>query len=117
MTNLYGGNNEGGLTSVSKISINGGLHKNVFGGGLKADTTSTNINANKGYITNLFGAGNEAGATTTNINIGKSVIQNVFGSSNMSGDVDTSNIKSIEVDGVNDLLEANVTFGLSLIHI
>lgn len=44
---------------------------NVFGGGLKVDTTTTNINANKGYITNLFGAGNEAGATTTNINIGK----------------------------------------------
>ena len=111
--NIYGGNNEGGLTSVSNISINGGLHKNVFGGGLKVDTTTTNINANKGYITNLFGAGNEAGATTTNINIGKSVIQNVFGSSNMSGDVDTSNIKSIEVDGVNDLLEANVTFDTS----
>ena len=111
--NIYGGNNEGGLTSVSNISINGGLHKNIFGGGLKADTTTTNINANKGYITNLFGAGNEAGATTTNINIGKSVIQNVFGSSNMSGDVDTSNIKSIEVDGVNDLLEANVTFDTS----
>lgn len=31
----------------------------------------------------------------------------------MSGDVDTSNIKSIEVDGVNDLLEANVTFDTS----
>lgn len=111
--NIYGGNNEGGLTSVSNISINGGIHKNVFGGGLKADTTTTNINANKGYITNLFGAGNEAGAKETNINIGKSVIQNVFGSSNMSGSVVTSNIKSIEVDGVNDLLEANVTFGTS----
>lgn len=46
--NIYGGNNEGGTTQTSNITVSGGTSGNVFGGGNKANTTTSNVTVNNG---------------------------------------------------------------------
>ena len=64
--------------------------ENVYGGGLKAETGTTNVNLYYGRVDNLFGGGSEAGATTTNVGLGNGTANKVFGGSNISGDVNDS---------------------------
>lgn len=97
INDVYGGNNQGGKVENTNIDINGTLITNVYGGGLKAETTTTNVNLNYGLITNVYGGGNEAGAITTNVNLGGANIINVFGGSNTSGEVKNTNIKNLSV--------------------
>ena len=91
---VYGGNNAGGITNRSQIDFYGGNIKNMYGGGLKAETTVTNVNLYYGNVNSVCGGGNEAGAVTTNIDTGDVTANYVFGGSNKSGNVNDSHILS-----------------------
>lgn len=103
---VYGGNNAGGITNRSQIDFYGGNIKNMYGGGLKAETTVTNVNLYYGNVNSVYGGGNEAGAVTTNIDTGDVTANYVFGGSNKSGNVNDSHILSTLSSSKSDL---NVT--------
>ena len=70
VTNLYGGNNEGGTTNDAYILLTRGVVTNLYGGGNKAKTTNTNIDISNTLIENsFFGGGNEASVENVNANV------------------------------------------------
>ena len=81
---VYGGNNHGGTTQTSNVTINGGGVNNVYGGGNQAVTNETNVNINAEVSKNVFGGGNQAGVNTnTNVILtGATVGDNVYGGGN-----------------------------------
>ena len=93
-TYVYGGNDAGGITNRSQVDFYGGNIDNIYGGGLKAETTTTNVNLYYGNVNYVYGGGNEAGAVNTNINTGDVIANYIFGGSNNSGDVNDSYILS-----------------------
>ena len=101
ITNVYGANNQSGITSETKINVNNGTITNIFGGGNEADSNKTNITTNGGTITNIYGGGNKASIVTkagmndsgnTYVNLLKGTITNAFGGSNSKGNVATTNV-------------------------
>ena len=81
---VYGGNNLGGSTQTTNVTINGGGVIDVFGGGNQATTNLTNVQINGAVEGSVYGGGNQAGVNTnTNVNLlGANVINNVYGGGN-----------------------------------
>ena len=89
---MYGGNNAGGNTVTTNITVNDGTMTNIYGGGNQANSGTSNIEFNAGSSLKVFGGGNQAGVTTTNVTINDGEISEIYGGSNNSGDVTTVNI-------------------------
>ena len=86
VTNIYGGNNEGGVTATASTSISGGDIGNVYGGGYQATTTTPTTTITGGEIGNVFGGGNQAIiSTNTTLNISGGTMTNVYGGGNNAG--------------------------------
>ena len=86
MTNLYGGNNEGGTTNDAYILLTGGVVTNLYGGGNKAKTTNTNIDISNTLIENsFFGGGNEASVETVSAKVKSSTIGSTSNDAKMFG--------------------------------
>ena len=81
---VYGGNNQGGTTQTTNVTINGGGVQDVYGGGNQAVTNLTNVNINGEVQKRVFGGGNQAGVNTnTNVTLtGATVADNVYGGGN-----------------------------------
>lgn len=81
---VYGGNNQGGVTTISHVTVNGGEVQNVYGGGNQAVTNETNVNINGKVAKNVFGGGNQAGVNTnTNVNLNGAIVgDNIYGGGN-----------------------------------
>ncbi len=114
VNNVYGANNQSGITSETKINVNNGTITNIFGGGNEADSNKTNITTNGGTITNIYGGGNKASIVTktgmsdsgnTYVNLLKGTITNAFGGSNSKGNVATTNVTV----GASDSTGANLS--------
>ena len=100
---VYGGNNQGGTTKITNVTINGGGVQDVYGGGDQATSVETNVNINGQVKKRVFGGGNQAGIeTNTNVNIVNANIgDNVYGGGNegtVTGDtfvrIKNSNLKN-----------------------
>ena len=81
---VYGGNNEGGVTDTTHVTIHSGTIQNVYGGGNEADVNSTTVIVNNGNIFDVYGGGNAAsvlGSTSLDIN-GGIISNNVYGGGN-----------------------------------
>lgn len=81
---VYGGNNQGGMTQTTNVTINGGEVQDVYGGGNQAISNVTNVNINGEVQKRVFGGGNQAGVNTnTNVTLsGGNVADNVYGGGN-----------------------------------
>ena len=81
---IYGGNNRGGVTETTNITINDGNIKNVYGGGNQAITNVTNVNINGNIENSVYGGGNQAGVNTdTNLSLTNAIVNNnVYGGGN-----------------------------------
>ena len=84
ISNVYGGNNQGGITETSNITINGEGVQDVYGGGNQAVTNETNVTINGKVGKRVFGGGNQAGVNTnTNVTLlGATIEDNVYGGGN-----------------------------------
>ena len=82
--NLYGGNNEGGITSTPVIKVNSGTIGNLFGGGNKASVGTTDVTIKGATINYVYAGGNAAGVTgDTFLDIdGATINNNVYGGGN-----------------------------------
>ena len=84
ITSIYGGNDEGGLSKNTYVTIEGGNIGNVYGGGNLAPVETPIVKIIKGHIDNVYGGGNQAsikGNTTLNIN-GGTINENAYGGGN-----------------------------------
>lgn len=85
VSNLYGGNNQGGVVTTTNVTLNTGYYHNVYGGGNQAAVGSTNVGlagVNVGGA--LYGGGNAAavqGNTKLKLS-GCTVLGSVFGGGN-----------------------------------
>ena len=79
--NVYGGNNLGGSTGPTKVYIETGYYKNIYGGGNKAPAGSTDVTVNYSDVANMFGGGKAASVNgNTRLDIYDSnFTTNVFG--------------------------------------
>ena len=85
VSNLYGGNNAGGLTGTTNINLTKGYIHNVYGGGNLAPVNSANINCNGVSIGGqLYGGGNQAAVNNnTNVDfINSSILGSIYGGGN-----------------------------------
>lgn len=92
---IYGGNNIAGSTATANVSVNSfdNSKGNVYGGGNRADSTTSNVLINGSKLNNVIGGGKNAGVPTTNVDVSNNSSCNfVFGGSDQSGNVKTSNI-------------------------
>ena len=91
---IYGGNNLGGIVTKSDIDVTDGTINTIYGGGNEAVATESDILIKDitNEIENVFGGGNKADVTTTQINVENSKINNLYGGSNSSGTVEQTNI-------------------------
>lgn len=81
--NVYGGNNQGGVTTTSQLNLNYGNIQDVYGGGNQAVTGTTNVNISQEVKGCIYGGGNQADTNTTNVNIDNATIgDNVYGGGN-----------------------------------
>lgn len=81
ITNVYGGNNAGGVTAGANVSINGGFITNVYGGGNEAAVNSAKVIVNGSNITYLYGGGRSAsvnGSTSVDVD-GANITGSMFG--------------------------------------
>lgn len=79
--NIFGGNNEGGITQDPNIEIQGGTINNIYGGGNRAIVPKTNVRIEAGNIQNVFGGGNAAAVeNNTSLTItGGNIKKNIYG--------------------------------------
>lgn len=91
ITNLYGGNNRGGLATNCNLNVKSGNIDNIYGGGNQAIVGNTNVTIINVKANNVYGGGNAAGVnTTTHLNVlGGTYTTNVYGGGN-EGTVGTS---------------------------
>lgn len=76
VTNVYGGNNFGGVTSSANIELVSGTVNQIFGGGNEAQTTNNIIDITGGTANNVYGGGNKAVTTqNTTVNITNALIK------------------------------------------
>lgn len=81
--NIYGGNNQGGTTTSSKLNLDYGNIKDIYGGGNQAITLNAELNIKTNVTGCVYGGGNQADVTTTKVNIENSEItDNVYGGGN-----------------------------------
>lgn len=78
------------LHGITNVNISGGSIGKIYGGGDKAESTTSNVTVTGGTANYVFGGGNQAGVTTTNIKTNGGNIGTVFGGANISGDVENS---------------------------
>jgi len=95
ISNVYGGNNMGGITTSTNISGKGGVVGTIYGGGNLANVGKTNVSLGKIQVTDVYGGGNAAGVSNdTILKINRSSIKgNVYGGGNegiVSGNTDVS---------------------------
>lgn len=88
---LYGGNNEGGITSVTNVLVNSGTINSLYGGGNQAVVGEANVTCKTANIGVLYGGGNAAGVTNdTHVDIDNAnITHNIYGGGN-EGIVDGS---------------------------
>jgi hypothetical protein len=104
ISNNYGGNNQGGLTSSSKLNLNYGTIQNVYGGGNQADTTSTDVTVSNIVTGCIYGGGDEADVSSSKLTLnGANVTDNVYGGGNQGA-----------VNGNTTVRVTNSTLGNSL---
>ena len=60
VSNVYGGNNQGGTTSATNVIVNYGNLNNLYGGGNLAPVGSTNVVVSNATVLNIYGGGNLA---------------------------------------------------------
>ena len=84
ISTVYGGNNQGGITETSNVTINGEGVQDVYGGGNQAITNVTNVTVNGKVGNRVFGGGNQAGVNTdANVTLlGATIENNVYGGGN-----------------------------------
>lgn len=94
ITNLYGGNNQGGKTSVSKIDLSYGTYGNIFGGGNNALVDYTYVNLDSINSTNIYGGGNLANVLyNTSVNVSNSNnLQDIYGGGNRADVLGNSSV-------------------------
>ncbi len=82
--NLYGGNNEGGVTTTPKVTVNFGTIGTLYGGGNKASVSSTDVTIKNAIINSVYAGGNAAGVSgSTFLDIDDATINmNVYGGGN-----------------------------------
>lgn len=86
VTNLYGGNNLGGITGKTNIDLTGGVYTNIYGGGNMTSTDYTDVSVNNiTMLGEFFGGGNRALVNhTTNVSFVNSTINgDLFGGGNL----------------------------------
>jgi hypothetical protein len=94
ITNLYGGNNQGGTTTTTNINTNAGIISNLYGGGRKADIVTSNVNLNDGIIGNVYGGGDTANVNqSTNLKMtGGLITTNFYGGGNQGEVLENTNV-------------------------
>lgn len=82
--NVYGGNNQGGLTTITNVNLDGGVFGNVYGGGNRAIVNGTNVVFTSGTANNLYAGGNEAAVNgnTSLVITGGEIVYNGYGGGN-----------------------------------
>ena len=60
VSNVYGGNNQGGTTSATNVNVNYGILNNLYGGGNLAPVGSTHVVVSNATVLNIYGGGNLA---------------------------------------------------------
>ena len=115
--NLYGGNNQGGTTITTNLTMTSGLIDVIYGGGNKAITTTTNVNIQNALVNEaIYGGGNEASVTTVNLNLDKVTVGNdetegsVYGGGNKAAILDTVTAKVLN----NTTIKGNLYAGGNL---
>lgn len=103
VNNVYGGNNAGGVTTNTNVTIQGGEFINVFGGGNQAEVDTPTVNISGGKFENIYGGGNAAAVnnSTSLIIANGSVSNNVYGGGNEGIVENSSNteITNTEIQG------------------
>ena len=94
---IYGGNNLGGTTDTSTITINNGTIGEIYGGGNRVGINSTDIKVKNGTINSVFGGSNISGqVSTSSVEIGTSnespTIGEVYGGNNDGGRTLSTNV-------------------------
>lgn len=84
VSNVYGGNNKGGKTSLTDVDINYGNIVNLYGGGNEAPVDETDVKVINAEIFNIYGGGNAAAVNrNTFLDIDDSTLtSNVYGGGN-----------------------------------
>ena len=85
-TNIFGGNNEGGITTTSNINLTNGNIDSVYGGGEKATTDNPNVLIDGATINKVvYGGGDQAPITNdtiVEIKNNANILGNVYGGGN-----------------------------------
>lgn len=81
---IYGGNNLGGTTSTSNVTISDGNITTIYGGGNQAVTNDTNVKISNGTINDVYGGGNKASVYNNSsvILTGGTIVNSIFGGGN-----------------------------------
>ncbi len=100
ITNVYGGNNNGGSSLVTNVEIlDGAIVNTVYGGGNEAESGDTNVYLEDGTVQTLFGGGNGSAAivndSTSTIITGGVVNSSAYGGGNEALVKKTSEISLI----------------------
>ncbi len=85
---VYGGNNEGGQNITSNVNVNGGEVKEIYGGNnLGGTNTTSNVIISDGIVTDVYGGGNKAVTNTPNVTINNNanISGSVYGGGNQAG--------------------------------
>lgn len=90
---IYGGGNIGEINGATNVNITGGIGKRVFGGGNKADVTTSNVMVNGGITNEIYAGGNEASCTNTNLYLKGGNVTTSYGGSNQSGAIQNTTVK------------------------
>ena len=91
--NVYGGNNQGGITASTNINGQSGTVGTIYGGGNLADVGKTNVLLGKIQVTDVYGGGNAAGVSSdTILKVNRSsILGSIYGGGNegvVSGNTD-----------------------------
>ena len=94
ISNIYGGNNQGGVTSTTNLAIHSGIINNLYGGGRQTNVDTTNVNIYDGTIGNVYGGGDTANVNhSTNLNMtGGLISTNFYGGGNAGEVLENTNV-------------------------
>lgn len=99
---IYGGGNLGVVIGTTNVNIAGGQQESVFGGGNKADVTSSIINIKGGNTNTIYGGSNQTGTVqNTTINATSGSTTTIYGGNNVGG-ITQNAVVNIEGSSVND---------------
>lgn len=93
ISNVYGGNNRGGVTSSTNVYGQSGVVGTIYGGGNLANVVKTNVLLGKVQATDVYGGGNAAGVSSdTLLSLNhSSILNSIYGGGNegvVSGSTD-----------------------------